>query len=300
VTFTQSQEQCRKCSELHFLNLTGRPQRECSLSYQALSSRPGLGKRIRSKIPVFQFFFSIIFEIVDSIPTPNENAKVWETRRGDFQLTTKCGLVKLKETQKTRFCYTKTRRHTQKDPDVVDLLMASENFHGSCASIYLLWRCSLTYQVYIYLLSRCRESAWNNFCSCYLDVCPVLICISGFSPNHPLPPLSLSPPLISQFSLDSVKNKNLQLFSSAISRETNLFHNTKTFALKKKFQMPGGNKNAVTHTHTHTNYPCLPPLFLFYFIFKFFILLFLSSHLSVRWSVIVLFLFHFFISNNPK
>jgi hypothetical protein len=49
-----------------------------------------------------------------------------------------------------------------------------------------------------------------------------------------------------------VKNKNLQLFSSAISRETNLFHNTKTFALKKKFQMPGGNKNAVTHTHTQT------------------------------------------------
>jgi hypothetical protein len=36
-----------------------------------------------------------------------------------------------------------------------------------------------------------------------------------------------------------VKNKNLQLFSSAISRETNLFHNTKTFALKKKISNAG-------------------------------------------------------------
>ena len=35
-----------------------------------------------------------------------------------------------------------------------------------------------------------RESAWKkkHFCSCYLDVCPVLICISGFSLSPLCPP----------------------------------------------------------------------------------------------------------------
>lgn len=148
-----------------------------------------------------------------------------------------------------------------------------------------------------------RESAWKkHFCSCYLDVCPVLICISGFSLS-PLCPLHFFPSRWFFKVFFSVIHKNFQLFYISqvqFSRETHtlfFFFEKKNFCFlkrKKNYGREFKKKNAVT------NYPCLPLLFLLLLNFFFSFILpfrkyFFIFSFSVRWSVIVLFFYFYFI-----
>lgn len=148
--FTQSLQR-RKLLRINFFFFYFLRWKTFSEFYWSLSNRmvaflsASIGKW-KIKDSGFFFFFRFWNSWFDS----NPKRKSQNTQGGTFNWLPNVGW-KIERNPKTRGSITRfyffVHVDTRKDTDVVDLLMASENFHGSCASI--LWRCSSTYQVYI-------------------------------------------------------------------------------------------------------------------------------------------------------